>query len=193
MLVLLVLLALLPLVLLDTSMPLITVLVTPVQITVPLAHKELLPPNVEPVTLVTLLTITIVPLVPITVPLVLMQPLVPPVLPDIELILHPLLLHVVNVLPTVTLVLSMLNVIPMVVLLVILSWMPPKLVKPPLFVKPTNMPFLTSVLIVDPDVMSVQLPPPVPLVPMVKDQMLLITDVLIVLPPQLVLKDVLLI
>jgi len=66
-------------------------------------------------------------------------------------------------------------------------------VKPPLSVTPTNTPFLMSVLIVDPDVTSVLLPPSVPLVPMVKDQMPLITDVLIVLPPQLVLKDVLLI
>jgi len=174
-------------------MPLITLLVTPVQLTVPLVLKELLKPNVQPVTLVTMLTVPIVPLVPITVALVLMEPLVPPVPPDIELILHPLLLHVVNVLPTVTLVQSMLNVMKLVVLLVILSWLPPKLVKPPLFVTATNMPFLMSVLIVEPDVMSVLPPPPVPLVPMVKDQMLLITDVLIVLPPQLVLKDVLLI
>lgn len=57
MLVLLVLLALLPLVLLDMSMPLITLLVTPVQLTVPLVLKELLKPNVQPVTLVTMLTL----------------------------------------------------------------------------------------------------------------------------------------
>lgn len=57
MLVFLVLLALLPLVLLDMSMPLITLLVTPVQLTVPLVLKELLKPNVQPVTLVTMLTL----------------------------------------------------------------------------------------------------------------------------------------
>lgn len=137
---------------------------------------------------------------PLTVPLVLMELLVPPVPPDIELTLHPLLLHVVNVLPTVTLVQSMVNVplllllllMIVVVLLVILIWLPPKLVMPPLFVTPTNTPLIMSVLIVEPDVTSVLLPP-VPLVPMVKDQMPIITDVLIVLPPQLVLKDVLLI
>jgi len=133
----------------------------------------------------------------LTVMLVLLVPLVVLVPQDIELILLLPPPHVVNVLPTVSLVQPMVNVmktnvtldsIEKLVLIQLLSS-----VKLPLLVKPINLLLTTFVPIVVITVLLVQVLLFVPYVPTVMDQVLLITLVHLVSLPLLVKPDVFLI